>query len=254
MKYDKRQRRIAIVRERLVRRSWPRLLVTLIIVLTGLAGFLTSASLLHLGVLQMAVRYPVAIGVGYFAFLTLLALWLWLQRHSFPDFFDSCSDVAIEVMSRTRGPSLDVTSDFGGGGNFRGGGAGGGFVDSGSAAVHVDSGGSIADIIPFDIDLEELGCLIIAGLALLAGLFSTFYVIYIAPSLLAEILVDGALVAGLYRRVRRIEDRHWLQAAIKRTVFPAMLVALFLTVAGYAMQKAIPEAHTMGEVWRHIFN
>jgi hypothetical protein len=28
------------------------------------------------------------------------------------------------------------------------------------------------------------------------------------------------------------------------------LVAIFFTVAGFAMQRAVPRAHSMGEVWR----
>jgi len=43
-----------------------------------------------------------------------------------------------------------------------------------------------------------------------------------------------------------------LRAAMRRTFLPALFVALFFTVAGYALQKAIPEAHTMGEIWNHI--
>jgi len=30
---------------------------------------------------------------------------------------------------------------------------------------------------------------------------------------------------------------------------PTFLAALFFTVAGFAMQKAVPQAHSIGEVW-----
>lgn len=246
-KLGKRQRRIEIIRQRLLRKRRPRLQVSLILSLTGLAGFLTSSALLHLGVDQMAVRYPVAIGVAYSAFLTMLALWLWLQRHVMPD-ADVDGDLIVDVVDTIPGPH--PVEPFGG--DFGGGGAGGSFAEGGSASLQMDSAGSIADSIPFDMDLEELGCLILAALALLAGLLSTFYIVYIAPSLLAEILIDGALVAGLYRRVKRIEEKHWLSSAISRTALPAFLTALFLTIAAIAMQKAVPEARTMGDVWRHI--
>ena len=75
-----------------------------------------------------------------------------------------------------------------------------------------------------------------------------------APVLLAEIQVDGALVAGLYKRVKGIEQRHWLRTAVRRTLLPALLVALFLATAGYALQRAVPEAHTMGDVWHHAMS
>jgi len=87
---------------------------------------------------------------------------------------------------------------------------------------------------------------------LIGGLIASLYIIYIAPALLAEILVDGVLVAGLYRRVKHIEQRHWLRAAVRRTFLPALLCATLFAVAGYAMQKAFPEAHSIGDVWKHI--
>jgi len=104
----------------------------------------------------------------------------------------------------------------------------------------------------FAVDFEE-GCLIlIAIVALIGGAVACFYVIYIAPALLAEILVDGVLLAGLYRRVRNIEQRHWLLAAVRRTLAPAMLAAMFFAIAGWGLQKAVPEAHTIGQVWKHV--
>jgi hypothetical protein len=58
----------------------PRLLISLILLLTGLAGFLTSFLLLRLGVIEMWLRYPAAILVAYSVFLLLLRLWLSLLR------------------------------------------------------------------------------------------------------------------------------------------------------------------------------
>jgi len=31
-----------------------------------------------------------------------------------------------------------------------------------------------------------------------------------------------------------------------------LLVVMLFTVAGYAMQKVVPEAHSIGDVWRHM--
>lgn len=196
----------------------------------------------------MWLRYPIAILIAYCVFLLLLALWLWLQRRGL-----DTDPSALDFMPN--GPSGHEESfQFGGGGNFGGGGAGGGWGESvSSSSSEVSSGGSDSHTVGFfDLDLEEGWLIVIAIVALLGGLIATFYIIYIAPVLLAEILVDGALVAGLYRRVKRIEQRHWLRAAVRRTLLPALLVALFFTVAGYALQKAIPEAHTMGEAWNHF--
>jgi len=193
----------------------------------------------------MWLRYPIAILIAYCLFLLLLALWLWLQRRS----LDMDSSVIDFIPN---GPSGHVESfQVDGGGDFGGGGAGGSWGESvSSSSSGVSSSGS--HTVGFDLDLEEGWLIVIAIVALLGGLIATFYIIYIAPALLAEILVDGALVAGLYRRVKRIEQRHWLRAAVRRTLLPALLVALFFSVAGYALQKAIPEAHTIGEIWNHV--
>jgi hypothetical protein len=241
-----RARRIEIVRQRLLRKSIPRIQVSLILSLTALAGFLSSFSLLHLGVTWMWLRYPIAISVAYCVFLLLLALWLWLQRRSLdidpplPDF--------VPTRPTAQGDNIQF-----GGGDCGGGGAGGSWGESVSpSSSGVSSGGSVSDAVGLDLDLEEGWLIVLAIVALIGGLIASFYIIYIAPSLLAEVLVDGALVAGLYKRVKPIEQRHWLRAAVRQTVLPALLVALFFTVAGYALQKAIPEAHTMGEVWNHV--
>jgi len=124
--------------------------------------------------------------------------------------------------------------------------------ESFASSSEASGSSSAADGIGFDLDLEEGWLLVIAVIALIGGLIASLYIIYIAPALLAEILVDGVLVAGLYRRVKHIEQRHWLRAAVRRTFLPALLCATLFAVAGYAMQKAFPEAHSIGDVWKHI--
>ncbi len=242
-----RERRIEIIRRRLIRKGIPRIQVSLILSLTALAGFLTSFSLLHLGVPWMWLRYPIATLIAYCVFLLLLALWLWLQRRS----LDLDPSVLDFIPSGPSGHGESI--QFGGASDFGGGGAGGSWGESASSSSSgVSNGDSASQAVGFDLDLEEGWLVVIAFVALVGGLIASLYIVYIAPALLAEILVDGALVAGLYRRVKHIEQRHWLRGALRRTLLPALLVALFFTVAGYALQKAIPEAHTIGEIWNHV--
>jgi hypothetical protein len=224
----------------------PRILVSLILSLTALAGFLTSFSLLHLGVTLMWLRYPLAISVAYCVFLLLLALWLWSQRRGV-DIDPSALDL-IPTEYTQSGESFQF-----GGGDAGGGGAGGSWGEgASSASSEVPSKGSTFSAVGLDLDIEEGWLLVVAIIALIGGLIASFYLIYIAPVLLAELLVDGVLVAGLYRRVKGVEQRHWLRAAVRQTVVPALLVALFFALAGYALQRAVPEAHTIGEVWDHM--
>jgi hypothetical protein len=176
----------------------PRFQVSLLLSLTGLAGFLTSFSLLHLGVPWMWLRYPIAILIAYCMFLLLLSLWLWLQRRT--PHVDSDPSVLDFIPSGAS--SHGESFQFGGRGDFGGGGAGGSWGESVSSSSTVSSGGSAPNGVGFDLDLGEGWLIVIAIVALIGGLIASFYVIYIAPSLLAEILVDGALVAGFLRHRR----------------------------------------------------
>jgi hypothetical protein len=240
-----RARRIELIRQRLLRHGLPRLQVSLILSVTALAGFLTSYTLLSFGVLRMWVRYPAAILVAYFVFLVLLALWLWVQRRSFevdPDLPEGVTDAF---------PASHEHVGFGSGGDFGGAGSGGTWQSvNASPQPGVSSSSSSSGI--FDLDLDDGWLIVIAIVAIVGGLIASFYVIYIAPALLAEILVDGALIAGLYKRVKPIEERHWLRSAVRKTVVPALLVTLCFTVAGFSLQIAIPEAHTIGEAWKYV--
>jgi hypothetical protein len=227
----------------------PRLQVALILLFTGLAGFLTSFSLLRLGISRMWLRYPLAILIAYCVFLLLLRLWLWLQRHSLEVDFDPS---VLDFSSSEGSTHVESFRFSGGSGDAGGGGAGGSWGESVSSSSSISSGSSASSGGGFDLDLEEGWLIVLAIIALIGGLIASFYVIYIAPALLAEILVDGVLVAGLYKRVKYIEQRYWLRAAVRRTLLPAILAAIFFTGAGYALQKAVPEAQTIGEVWKHI--
>ncbi len=247
---ERRERRVQVLKQRLLKYSNPRIHVSIIVLLTALAGFVTSFTLLHIGVRLMWVRYPIAIVVAYFVFLLLLALWLWLQRRTFDLNLDGLPDV---LHYESIDLSMSSVGKFGGGGDFGGGGSGGSWVETTrvSSCVSTSSGPDLPSL-DIGLDSEELGFLILAVIAIVGGLIASLYIVYIAPVLLAEILVDGLLVAGLYKRVKNLEHRHWLRTAVNRTILPAILVTVFFTAAGWALQKAAPEAHSIGEVWHHV--
>jgi hypothetical protein len=72
------------------------------------------------------------------------------------------------------------------------------------------------------------------------------YVVWVAPALFAELLLDAGLAAGLFGRISGVEQRPWLTTALRQTVFPAAIVALLLGVAGTVMQRAYPEEPSIG--------
>jgi hypothetical protein len=271
-----RQRAVGRAERLLVRRAWPRAQMTLILLATGCAGLLVSFALLHAGLTRMWLRYPVAILCAYAVFLLLLRLWLAAQsrRKSTSDF-----NVDLTGLDPLGGVGQGGTSSdfgFGGAGDFAGGGSGGSvdggtegasFLSSGGGSVGgggttgggSGGGGGLLDGVNLSLDLDDEGCavllaLVALALAILAGLVVSFYVVWAAPALLAEILVDGLLVAGLYKRVKNAERRHWLRAAVRRTALPVVLTAASFTAAGYAMQRAVPEARSVGEFWRAVFD
>ncbi len=241
-----RKNRVEAIRRQLLKGGLPRFQMSLILLLTGLAGFLTSFSLLHLGIGQMWLRYPVAIFAAYCVFLLLLRVWLWLQDNR-----RSEMDLPGMDLDLSAGAENAVTSNFSGGGDFGGGGAGGSWGD-GVSAASVSNNASISDSLSFDLDLEEIGLVILAVAALIGGILAAFYVIYIAPILLAEIFVDGVLLAGLYKKTKDLEKTNWLKTAVKKTLMPAILAFLLFTIAGFTMQKITPEARSIGEVYKAV--
>lgn len=257
-----RERIIERVKQRLLRRGSPRLLVTLILLLTGLAGFLVSFSLLRFGMTRMWLRYPLAILIAYCVFLLLLRLWLFLQRPCEADLPDTDLSGIDGSFTETSSYVEEGFKFSGGGGDAGGAGAGGnlGFsltsssssssASASSSGGDSSSGGGGGGI--GDLDLEEGWAVVVAIVAVAGAILAVFYVIYVAPALLAEILVDGILVTGLYKKMKGIEQRHWLRAAVRKTLAPALIAATLFSVAGWALQSAAPKAQSIGEAWKEM--
>ena len=237
------------VRQRLVSKSFPRVQMLLIVLLTGGCGLLASFTMLHFGVDSMALRYPLALGAAYLFFL--LFIWLWLRTQSSDYGVGDFGDVAGALPSRSGGaPSFRS----GAGGDFAGGGASGDFAgaaqapvgrtstaDSGSSfGLAGDTAGSAADADEFTLPL--LAIALALGLAL-----SSLYVVYIAPVLFAEVLVDGALSYALLRHLRGHDPEHWLVSTVRRTALPFVITAVFLAAMGAAMSAYAPGAQSVGQ-------
>jgi hypothetical protein len=219
----------------------------IILGLTGVAAFLTSAVLLRLGVTQMVVRYPIAIAAAYGVFIMLIGFWLWLQRNE-----SDMVDAAAEVLGRTDlvGDGR-VVSSSGGSMNLVG--------DMSTPPVPPVSGGSTGgggggpsfDIAGIDVDLDDAIWVVLAIVVLIAGLLAIFYIVYIAPILLTEVLVDGLLAAGLYKTVKGAEPgRYWMTTVLRKTAIPAILALIFFSIAGFCVQKIEPKASSIGEAWQ----
>jgi hypothetical protein len=231
-----RQTEVRRLGQRLLQHGFPRLEMGLIVLVTGLAGLLASFAMLHAGMETMAVRYPLAVGVAFIALL--LQLWAWLRlRHRW---HEDLIDVAGELPSGGSDAAAPVS---GHGGSFDGGGASGNFelFDNDLVGSSVEAAASAEEAaIPL---LALVGIAAVAlSMVLLAG-----SLVMSAPVLFAELLVDGAMSASLYRRLRNLTSQHWTQAVVRRTVVPFALTALFVALAGFAMEWAVPGAHTVSQ-------
>ncbi len=229
--------------------------MALIVILTGAAGFIFSAGLLHAGMTSMGIRYLTAFGLAYLVFLAML--WLWMRIRSrdyldpgFPDFTASHGSHTDTTVS------ADFPSMTGEGGTFGGGGASGHFdlpisppsLDIPTSAPDI---GSVGDVLGATTDADELALPLVVLLIAAILLFSSAFVVYEAPILFAEMIVDGVLTAGLYHRLRGLEPRHWLEAALRRTFLPFLATALVVAGAGWAMQTSVPGAISIGGVIVH---
>jgi hypothetical protein len=237
------------VKKRLMQESFPRLQMTLIVALTGGVGLLSSFVMLQLGVETMAIRYPLALAVAYLFFLFFMWLWLRTKAQDYLDLPD-WTHALLGPRMPTRLPDFKS----GGGGDFSGGGATGSFnggttsrpSDASSPLGSVgDSLGAVAEADDLAIPLLAITLVIgaVIGLAL-----ACFYLVYLAPILFAEVLVDGALSYALVRHLRGQSPQHWLSSTLRRTALPFAATALFLVAVGAAMAAYAPNATSVGEV------
>jgi len=219
-----RQAEINRLRAQLELTGLPRFQMLLIVGLTGSAGFLASYWMLRCCVTSMAVRYPIAISIAYLVFLFLL--WLWL-RTSAEDYND------VPDFSGIRSPCNDGPANC---------------ADLPSAP---DDGGAVSEAVGAVAGADEFAIPLLILLVVGALLLSSLWVVYSAPTLFAELLLDGVLSASLYRRLRGLETQHWLTTAVSRTVWPFVITAATASLGGMALQSYVPTAHSLGDVIHH---
>jgi hypothetical protein len=257
-KIPSREELVEKAKDRLSRNGLPRLQMSLVVALTGGAGFLSSYTLLQFGVDSMAMRYPIAVATAYGVFLLLLWIWLVIQRRGGIEEVVDAADV-VDLADGVLHVAGDTVNTFAGGGSF-GGGASMSFEQPNtlglSPPVRVPKGGgSKGSGFDLSFDLDEGGCLVVAAIAIMAAaaLGTALWIIWTAPILLAEVLVDGLLMTALYRRLKRTEEpSHWLLGAVRRTWIPALITIVLFAVAGHLLQKAAPHARSIGAAWEAV--
>src|SRR5690606_31976295 len=66
-----------------VQKRWPRLAMSVIVIMTGGVGAIASWGMLRIGLEQMWLRYPLALFVAWGAFLLFVRLWADVERRYF---------------------------------------------------------------------------------------------------------------------------------------------------------------------------
>ncbi|MHC1769099.1 MAG: hypothetical protein AB9869_33255 [Verrucomicrobiia bacterium] len=195
--------------------------MTFIVMATGLAGFLSSVVMLHLGMVKMWQRYPLAVVVSYGVFLLLLKLWIVYQERS----------LTQDVLDAS---NLDPTSFLPDGSS------------TGSAKAHSGGSHGWTDLV---LDGDECVAVIIFLLALVLALVASVLIVWSAPALLGEVFLDAVVIAGLRKKMFRVVEQHWTWGAVRRTVLPFIVVALAFSLAGAAIQHIRPGANSIGGVF-----
>ena len=240
------------VERALLATSFPRLHMLLILSLAALGTFLSSASLVSLGLASMWVRYALAVVGGYLFFLSFVRVWIAYQTRNW-----SFGRRPREEKLSSRGsidlpdlPDLSALGELGGsaegvfsggGGDFGGAGASGSWADG---AV-TESGSGVVDAVG---SADEGLPIVIAIIALAGGLIALGFVVYSSPVLFAEVLVDVAVLGVAYKKNRKHERSHWAAGVLGRTYKPALVLAVFAAIFGFAMQSTAPHEKTLGAV------
>lgn len=244
---------VAKTRSQLIRYGYPRLQMLLIVCITGALGFIASFMMLRLGLSTLWLRYVLAMLIAYMSFMGLL--WIWLHREQ-----DSALDIPDVLPSGIPSTSSNTAGHAG---EFGGGGASGSFEASNpdglafpadsaglpNSGIEQGESGNIG--LGHIADTDELAIPLFVLLLASALLALSVWVIYSAPVLFSELLVDSLLSFGLYKHLQRHASRHWLETAVRHTYQPFLLALLLMAALGWGLSLYTPQAHTMGEAIRN---
>ncbi len=238
-----RSSEVARARRQLQRHGWPRLQMALIVLLTGGAGFLASHALRLAGLDSMLLRYPLAVLLAYTVFLLLM--WLWIRWR-----WDAVADGAAEVAGNGGGggSSPRAGPSWGGnGGNSGGGGASASWAEASAPSITDTDGASLLEVADGEAGLPLLA--VLGLLALVATvLLASVWVVWSAPVLMAELLVDAAIVGGLYRRMQGMGAQGWWRLCLSHTFWPLLGLVVFFAALGWGAQQLAPDAVNLMQV------
>lgn len=237
---------VARARRQLQHHGWPRLQMALIVLLTGGAGFLASYLLRLAGLDSMLLRYPLAVLLAYGVFLLLM--WIWIRWR-----WDAVVDGVADVASSGGGgsPPRSGPAWGGSGGHSGGGGASASWAEAPAASVMDSDAPALLEVADSEAGLPLL---VVLGIVAIAAsvLLASAWVVWSAPVLMAELLVDAAIVGGLYRRMQGMGAQGWWRLCLSHTIWPLLGLLVFFAALGWLAQELAPGAVNLMQVVRAL--
>ena len=238
----------------------------------GLMGLITllvmwgvSTALRHGGVDSLAVRYALALGAGYLAYLLLLRIWAGMLVREEERYWLDGVQIDVPMPGGGSGGQGDGGFHSGGGGDFGGGGASGSFDGPADVSECVgDAGGDLlGDVASGALEAaggaDEGALVVIPVLAVFGAVLAAvlgggwLLLLYFGSEALLAVAVELAFAYTAARTVVRVEREGWLLAAIRLSWKP-LLGALVCAVAlGALVDHFAPQADTLAQAvqqWR----
>lgn len=233
--------------------------------LTLLVTWGIDHALLRAGVASLALRYALALGAGYLAYLLLLRLW---------------AHRLLRGASRGQGDGLDAGLDLpwpgggarapgglhsGGGGDFGGGGAHGSFglpevPDVPDVPMAGDGGALLGDAAAGALEalggVDEGAVIVVPVLAVFVAALAavlgggSLLLLYFGTDALLAVAVELAFAWTAARTAARIERQGWLAAAIGLSWKPLLGALLCAVALGGLVDYFVPQASTLVQAVR----
>jgi hypothetical protein len=233
----------------MARTGAPRLVLSSIMVLSACGAFVASFATLRWGLDSMMLRYPLAVIVGYLTFLLSIRGWIaWHRRGQSSAGSSTVGDLVTSIdlgdLSLPSRASVQPSVFLGG----RSGGGGGGGSWAGLLAPSRTSGSGSSGGSGVSVDFDDIWPVVVAIACALGGLLAILYVVYTAPVLMAEVALDATIASALYGRLKQQEMSHWAVTVVRHTWLPALALVAFAALGGWALQRAAPDARSIGGV------
>jgi hypothetical protein len=210
------------------RRGYPRLAVACALTASAAIGLGCSIGLRHCGLIAMWLRYPLALAASYIVFVALLGMFVRRAARRLLEDQDQIRRDALRLQFHRNDSELPDPNAL---------------LDNVSEAAR-EAGRQ-------EVDPRAAPLFLMLLLSITVILVCVYY-IWMAPVLLADVAVEGALVGWLYRPRFRASGSGWRQVAFEQTGVPAFLLALAFAATGVGFQLYAPQATTVAEVWQHV--